>query len=180
MVGKGSAGIVYKAYHRILNREVAIKSINIYEKDKRKQLLNDLKSLTAMSNLDSNGILTIPCDFLVNFYGGYLDEGNVKVVLEYMDKGSLKDVIKKKVRPTESVLCLIAVQILNGLSYLHTVAKQAHLDIKPENILVNSRGYVKLSDFGISKGFEETHNYMKTFIGTMNYMSPERIMVRES
>ena len=79
MVGKGSAGIVYKAYHRILSREVAIKSINIYEKDKRKQLLNDLKSLTAMSNLDSNGILTIPCDFLVNFYGGYLDEGNVKV-----------------------------------------------------------------------------------------------------
>ncbi len=176
-MGKGSAGLVYKAYHKKLMRDVAVKSINIYEKEKRRQLLNDLKSLTAMSNANDQGILTIPCDFLVNFYGGYLEEGNVKVVLEFMDKGSLKDLIKKRVRVSEPMLCVIAAQILNGLAYLHTVAKQAHLDIKPDNILLNSQGYVKLSDFGISKGFEESQLYMKTFIGTTNYMSPERIMV---
>ena len=57
------------------------------------------------------------------------------------------------------------------------VAKQAHLDIKPENILINSHGFVKLSDFGISRSFDESQHFMKTFVGTMNYMSPERIMV---
>lgn len=177
IVGKGSAGLVYRAHHKKLKRDVAVKSINIYEKDKRRQLLNDLKSLTAMSCLNDQGVLTIPCDFLVNFYGGYLEEGNVKVVLEFMDKGSLKDLVKKRVKVGESALCLMAAQVLNGLAYLHTVAKQAHLDIKPDNILLNSEGFVKLSDFGISKGFEETQLYMKTFVGTTNYMSPERIMV---
>lgn len=67
--------------------------------------------------------------------------------------------------------------MLSGLAYLHVVAKQAHLDIKPENVLINSRGYVKLSDFGLSRSFEETQHFMKTFVGTMTYMSPERIMV---
>jgi len=176
IVGKGSAGLVYKGKHKRLNQLVAIKCINIYDKEKRKQLLNDLKSLTALSNPDPRGGLAIPCDFLVNFHGGFLDEGTVKVVLEFMDKGTLRDLIKKKMSVSEQVLCVIAIQILNGLAYLHTVSRQAHLDIKPENILINSTGYVKLSDFGISKGFDESQHFMKTFIGTMNYMSPERIM----
>ena len=95
MVGKGSAGTVYRGFYSKLNKTVAVKSISIFEKEKRKQLLNDLKSLTSMSNLDSQGVLSIPCDFLVNFYGGYLEEGSVKVVLEFMDKGTLREFIKK-------------------------------------------------------------------------------------
>ena len=53
--------------------------------------------------------------------------------------------------------------------------KQVHRDIKPDNILVNSAGEVKLTDFGISKTLEETLAMCYTFVGTMNYMSPERM-----
>lgn len=51
-----------------------------------------------------------------------------------------------------------------------------HRDIKPDNILINKRGFVKVTDFGITKSYdgEETEK-AKTFVGTMNYMSPERM-----
>lgn len=66
------------------------------------------------------------------------------MIIEYMDCGSLRELMKtaqqKKFCFTESMLALIAVQILGGISFLHVAAKQAHLDIKPENILINSLG----------------------------------------
>ena len=124
------------------------------------------------------------CPFLVEFYGAYLQEGCVNVIIEYMDRGSLRDIMtktrQKNYKFKESELALIAIQILNGLSYLHIVAKQAHLDIKPENILINSDGLLKLTDFGISKDFSTSQDFMKTFLGTLQYMSPERMEVKSS
>lgn len=96
------------------------------------------------------------CNFLVNLYGAYFDNGSIKVVLELMDAGSLEGIIRiyrnKKVVPEihEVVLAKVAVQILCGLSYLHA-NNQFHRDIKPGNILLNTKGDVKLTDFGISK-----------------------------
>jgi serine/threonine protein kinase len=58
--------------------------------------------------------------------------------------------------------------------YLHVVGNQVHRDIKPGNILINSKGEVKLTDFGIMKELEATHQLCQTFLGTKAYMSPER------
>jgi serine/threonine protein kinase len=66
-------------------------------------------------------------------------------------------------------------QILSGLAHLHRVVKQVHRDIKPDNILVNRNGEVKLTDFGISKCLDATLMMCNTFVGTMNYMSLERM-----
>jgi serine/threonine protein kinase len=65
---------------------------------------------------------------------------------------------------------------LGGLIYLHKVKHQLHRDIKPANILINSDGIVKLTDFGIAKTLENTEDLSNTFVGTKNYMSPERIL----
>lgn len=65
--------------------------------------------------------------------------------------------------------------VLSGLAYLNICQKQMHRDIKPDNILVNTQGFVKLTDFGITKQLDETSALVSTFVGTMNYMSPERM-----
>ena len=165
---------MYKAIHKPTGKILALKSINAFDKPKRHQLINDLRSLHKNT-----------CPFLVEFCGALYEEGAVKVALEYMDMGSLKHFLKlakknPKLKPDEpcipeAVMAKITQQILAGLSYLNICKKQLHRDIKPDNILINSQGFVKLTDFGISIQLDETGGLAKSFVGTMTYMSPERM-----
>jgi serine/threonine protein kinase len=67
----------------------------------------------------------------------------VKIILEFMDAGTLQDIIKKTGPIPEVILGGMAHQVLKGLEYLHKVRRVFHRDIKPSNILVDSKGYVK-------------------------------------
>lgn len=103
-----------------------------------------------------------------------------------MNLGSLDRVIiaikKKKISAPcvpEPILSKITLQILQGLLYLHKAKHQIHRDIKPANILLNTDGLIKLTDFGIAKTLENTSDLSVTFVGTKNFMSPERIMGKE-
>ena len=91
-----------------------------------------------------------------------------------MDGGSLEDLVKAGGCDDEVVLSSIAHNVLQGLSYLHARHK-LHRDIKPGNLLMNSKGVVKIADFGVSKNTAGTSDLSKTFVGTVGYMSPERI-----
>ena len=149
-MGKGASGYVQAARHIPTGTLLAIKSINIYEKSKRQQLENDLKALDDAA-----------CPFLVRYYGAYFEEGMVKLAMELMDLGSLRGLIEKLAgRPEpkipEDVIYNIISQILTGLNYLHKVKHVMHRDIKPDNVLLNSTGEVKLSDFGICRELGET------------------------
>ena len=99
--------------------------------------------------------------------------------MEYMDLGSLRaflDVVKEMSSEVplipEPFIATMLGQILGGLHYLHE-HKSLHRDVKPGNVLTNSLGEVKISDFGISKIIQET--LARTFVGTSRYMAPERI-----
>jgi serine/threonine protein kinase len=155
--------------------ELAVKMVGIYEKEKRHQLYADLKALVKNDS-----------PYMIRFYGAFYDEGKVYLALEYMDCGSIKDMIDvmKQVRPVspdptflpEVVISKLVSKVLHGLVYVHENLKQVHRDVKTENILVNSkRGDAKLADFGVSKELEATLQMCETFIGTIAYMSPERI-----
>lgn len=170
-LGSGASGSVHLATYKPNNTYIAVKSINIYDKDLRKQFKNDIKILTENK-----------CPNLINFYGAFFADGNVKLLLEYMNLGSL-DVVVKKIKTKkiempcvpENILSKIAYQILLGLGYLHKNKHVIHRDIKPANILINTEGIVKLTDFGISKCLESTCDFSHTYIGSKSYMSPERV-----
>jgi serine/threonine protein kinase len=61
-------------------------------------------------------------------------------------------------------------QILQGLLYLHKVKHQIHRDLKPGNVLINTEGLVKLTDFGIARTLETSAGFCSTFVGTKTYM----------
>lgn len=114
------------------------------------------------------------CDFIVKCLATYFNEGAINIVLEFMDKGTLADVLKKAKKIPEEILGIISYQIIKGLDYLQK-NKIIHRDIKPSNILLNSKGYCKISDFGVSGVMKDSMDSKQTLIGTYLYMSPERI-----
>mmetsp|Transcript_36955 Transcript_36955/g.95830 ORF Transcript_36955/g.95830 Transcript_36955/m.95830 type:complete len:324 (-) Transcript_36955:92-1063(-) len=75
----------------------------------------------------------------------------------------------------EPALAMLSLQILQGLEYLHRTQHQIHRDIKPSNFLVTAEGRVKMADFGIAADLLSTAAAAATFVGTVVYMSPERI-----
>lgn len=68
----------------------------------------------------------------------------------------------------------ITYKILKGLAYLHE-NKIIHRDIKPSNILLNDKGDVKIADFGMSRHLDNSGDMAESYVGTMLYMTPERL-----
>lgn len=91
-----------------------------------------------------------------------------------MDGGSLANVSAQVGPVEEAALSNMAVQVLWALSYLKR-QKRVHRDIKPSNLLINARGEVKVTDFGVSAELQNSIAMCGTFVGTFKYMSPERI-----
>jgi mitogen-activated protein kinase kinase 4/5 len=96
--------------------------------------------------------------------------GEIQVLLEFMDNGSLEGTHINH----EAYLSDVARQILNGIAYLHK-RKIVHRDIKPSNLLINSKKNVKIADFGVSRILAQTMDPCNSSVGTIAYMSPERI-----
>uniref|UniRef100_A0A5B7BT60 mitogen-activated protein kinase kinase n=1 Tax=Davidia involucrata TaxID=16924 RepID=A0A5B7BT60_DAVIN len=166
-IGSGASSVVQRAIHIPTHRIIALKKINIFEKEKRQQLLTEIRTLCEA-----------PCyQGLVEFHGAFYtpDSGQISIALEYMDGGSLADIIRVRGCMPEPVLSSMVQKLLHGLSYLHGVRHLVHRDIKPANLLVNLKGEPKITDFGISAGLENSMAMCATFVGTVTYMSPERI-----
>jgi mitogen-activated protein kinase kinase 3 len=116
VLGRGVAAQVKQAVFKPLNKKVAIKSINVYDRDKRHQLMKDITVLAYGKNGEEEKEKQHHCPFLVELYGAYYAEGSVKVVLELMDMGSLRDLIKVLARMEAEKRPLIAEPVLAFLT----------------------------------------------------------------
>lgn len=99
------------------------------------------------------------------------DRVKIYLVLEYMEKGSLFDLIRKKIKLSESEAFTIFIQVCTGLNYLHQNSL-IHRDLKAENLLISQDDVIKICDFGWSAQSGETR---VTFCGTLDYMAPEML-----
>ncbi|CAH2069726.1 unnamed protein product [Thlaspi arvense] len=162
VIGKGSGGVVQLVRHKWVGKLFAMKVIQMnIQEEIRKQIVQELKINQASSQ----------CPHVVVCYHSFYHNGAFSLVLEYMDRGSLADVIRQVKTILEPYLAVVCKQVLLGLVYLHNERHVIHRDIKPSNLLVNHKGEVKISDFGVSASLASSMGQRDTFVGTYNYMS---------
>ena len=166
-IGAGASGVVKKAVHVPSHRFIALKIMTVFEKEKRRQLINEMRTLCDSPRQPG----------LVSFFGAFYspETNQINIALEYIEGGSLESIVKKAGAIPIPELGKILGGVLQGLEYLHCQRKVVHRDIKPGNILMKLNGEPKITDFGISAELGQTQGLLDSFKGTMCYMSPERI-----
>ncbi|CAH9084034.1 unnamed protein product [Cuscuta europaea] len=165
VIGKGNGGVVRLVQHKWTGQFFALKVIQMnIDETIRRHIAKELRI-----NQSSQ------CPYIVVCYQSFFENGAISIILEYMDGGSLADFLKLVKNVPEPYLAAIFKQVLKGLWYLHNEKHIIHRDLKPSNLLMNHRGDVKITDFGVSAVLASTSGAANTFVGTYNYMSPERI-----
>lgn len=165
ILGTGSFGVVKKVRHKVSGEIYALKTMTLdVNEDFHEKKLLELRTLHQSNH-----------NYIVKFHGAFYHEGSLSFVLEFMDCGTFADLVKALGSIPERPLGKLLFQLLEGLLYLHKTLHIIHRDIKPQNILLNAKGQAKITDFGVSGELANTQAMAKTFVGTVKYMSPNRI-----
>ncbi|XP_074569541.1 putative leucine-rich repeat receptor-like serine/threonine-protein kinase At2g19230 [Curcuma longa] len=168
IIGKGGFGVVYYG-HLEDATEVAVKMLTKSSSQGKEDFLSEAEHLTRVHHKN-----------LVSLVGYCIDEDHLALVCEFMPKGNLKDYLKASDTNTPlkwEQRLQIANDAAQGLEYLHTGCKPplVHRDVKTANILLNERLEAKISDFGLTKRFQDdnTDHTSTRIVGTIGYLDPE-------
>ncbi|KAI4107998.1 MAG: hypothetical protein L6R37_001280 [Teloschistes peruensis] len=180
-VGGGTFGSVYAAINLDTNNLMAVKEIRLQDPQMIPTVAGQIRDEQAVLEvLDHPNI--------VSYYGIEVHRDKVYIFMEYCSGGSLANLLEHGRIEDETVIQVYALQMLEGLAYLHQ-SGIAHRDIKPENILLDHNGVIKFVDFGAAKiiarqgktlqpqdaGAGRVPGKQKSMTGTPMYMSPEVI-----
>lgn len=168
LIGRGSFGDVYKGFDKELSKEVAIKVIDLEEAE------DDIEDIQKEISVLSQ----CRCPYITDYYGSYLHQTKLWIVMEYMAGGSVADLLQAGPPLDEMSIACILRDLLHAIEYLHSEGK-IHRDIKAANILLTESGDVKVADFGVSAQLTKTMSRRKTFVGTPFWMAPEVIQNSE-
>jgi tRNA A-37 threonylcarbamoyl transferase component Bud32 len=164
-IGKGGMAAVYKAYQPSLNRHVAIKVLPAYFQHEAGFAERFTREARAIARLDHPNILPVY---------DYGKQDNISyIAMKYVPTGTLHDKLGAPMAPAQALK--IIEQVAGALDHAHSQGI-LHRDIKPSNILLDERGWVYLSDFGLAKMVEGSVQLTGSGVGvgTPAYMSPEQ------
>jgi serum/glucocorticoid-regulated kinase 2 len=162
-IGRGALGKVWQVIHKKSKHQLAIKEFlksEIISKDALNAILRERIILSTLNH-----------SFIININFAFQDKKRLYLGLDLKEGGDLRfHMLKRKF--SESEIKFILACVLQSLEYLHS-RNVIHKDVKPENIILDYKGYAFLTDFGTSSIFK-SENSMETS-GTPGYMAPEVI-----
>lgn len=165
-IGEGGMAVVYRGYDLVLDRPVAIKVL-------RGQFAADASFLRRFER-EAQAAARLSHPNIVSVYDVGRDDGTRYIVMEYVPGKTLKQLILEHAPFSLDEAIHIVRQVAAALDYAHQHGL-VHRDIKPQNILVDERGFVKVTDFGIAKGLTDVSLTEAGFgMGTVHYVSPEQ------
>lgn len=171
-IGQGAMGVVYKALDPLIERAVAIKTINLAlamtPEERTEYEARFYQEAKAAGRLSHPNIVTI------HDMGRSGD--NAYIVMEFLEGRELRDILDEGRRlPVDQVLDLVA-QVARGLAYAHEHGV-VHRDVKPSNIMVVRDDHVKITDFGIARmATSSVRTQAGMVLGSPKYMSPEQVL----
>ncbi len=166
-LGRGGMGVVYKGYESALNRYVAIKVLAdslAHDEGVKERFLREARSMASLND---------PHIIQIYFIGE--DEGQTFFVMEFVEGESLGSMLKREGKLSVEASAKVIQQTALGLATAHDRGV-VHRDIKPGNLMITSRGSVKIADFGIALSNEDFSKKLTStgeFVGTPGYLSPE-------
>ena len=172
-LGSGHFGSVYLVTSKITKKLYAMKEIKPHRYQSTNQMSEIEKEVKLLENIHHPHVIT--------YFTSFKEKGTFYIITEYINGGSLDDLIKKNIQQNkkmdEKAIWDFLVQSLSGLLYLHENKKIIHRDIKPDNLLLDLEGHLKISDFGVSaikdEDVEELVRCHGTVAGPIDFMSPE-------
>ena len=165
-IGEGGMANVYLANDKILDRKVAIKVL-------RGDLANDEKFIRRFQR-EAQSVANLSHPNIVEVYDVEEEEGQHYIVMEYIEGKTLKQLLQKRGSLTLSEVIDIMLQLTDGLAHAHD-AYIIHRDIKPQNIMIQDDGLVKITDFGIAMALNATQlTQTNSVMGSVHYLPPEQ------
>ena len=169
-LGQGAMGIVYKAKDPLIDRVVAIKTINLgLALDEKEEYEGRFyQEAKAAGRLNHPNIVTI--------YDVGKSGDVAYIAMEFLQGRELRDIMNDSgLLPVDQALDIVA-QVAQGLAYAHE-HEIVHRDVKPSNIMVVRDGHVKITDFGIARmASSSVRTQTGMVLGSPKYMSPEQVM----
>ncbi|HUJ87698.1 MAG TPA: serine/threonine-protein kinase [Burkholderiales bacterium] len=168
-LGRGATGTVYRAVDPLIERTVAIKTLN---PSLPEDVLNDVRE-RFLREARSAGRLSHPN--LVTIYDVGVEGEVAFIAMELLEGQSLQTMLRQQGRLDYSTAADLAAQIAEGLEHAHRHAI-VHRDVKPANVIVSATGHAKLTDFGVAYVPSSSMTQTGVALGSPKYMSPEQVL----
>lgn len=166
VLGSGGMATVYRAWDRQRDRACAVKVL-------AENLARD-EEFRARFRKEAEAASALVHSRIVRVYAHDGAESTPYIAMEFVEGGTLRDLMRRRERLSEATALRIAAEIADALAYAHA-RRVIHRDVKPHNILLTPDEHVKVADFGIARTLDATsHTRTGTVLGSMQYISPEQ------